>query len=75
MQITKGISLAFVGLVVILVWVSMMPLYKYPINTDPNYGYLTSIITLWLVMGPALIGIGLLLEIIERKSIALHQKQ
>lgn len=51
----------------------MMPLYKYPINTDPYYSYLTSTITLWFIAGPALIGIGLLLEIIERKSIPLEK--
>jgi len=74
MQITKGISLAFAGLMVLIVWASMMPLYKYPINTDPNYDYLSLMITVWMVTGPAFIGIGLVLEIIERKSITLDQK-
>lgn len=74
MQISKGQAVTLVGLVVLIFWLSMMPLYKYPINTDPNYGYLMSTITLWLIAGPALIGIGLLLEIIERKSTTLKTK-
>jgi len=75
MRIGKGIPIALMGLAIIIVWASMMPLYKYPINTDPYYGYITSIITLWLIAGPVLIGLGLVLEIFERRSIPLKQKQ
>lgn len=66
MKGANGVWLAIIGVVVLCFWLSMIPLYKYPVSTDPFYSYLTSIIMAWLVAGPTLMAIGFAVAIVEK---------
>lgn len=63
MKMNTGYWVAMIGLIILGVWLSMMPLYKYPSSTDPFYAYLNSMVWMWFIAGPTLIVIGVALAI------------
>jgi len=63
-----GLTLIVSGLLILVMWLSMMPLYKYPSSSDLYYDYLMAIITLWLVLSCVMIASGILLQFYKKKS-------
>jgi len=61
-----GLTLIISGFLILVMWLSMMPLYKYPTSSDIYYGYLMAIITLWLVLSCVMIASGILLQFYKR---------
>lgn len=64
----RGLWFGSIGLVILMMWLSLMPLYKYPSSTAPFYGYVDAVLWGWFIAGPTLIASGLVLEFHARKN-------